>query len=265
MSRFRWIAKYRFLRGCGLKIRDAPRRHLAYVLWDPEVESHTYEVANVDEMVAFLSQEFGVSSETASRYLREPDTDPVFGDDWRRRMRFRPNVKWKAQLANRLLWWGVVRCIRPRLVVECGVFNGLGSLVLLRALERNREEGDSGELISIDEDPTNGWAVPPALRRDWTTVAGLTSDVLEDCLAGREVDLLIHDTVHSYENQMLEFSAALEHRSNPLVLIDSSGGRTPALEELCLARGGRYRHFQDLPQDHFYVGNGTGVGIFNGA
>jgi hypothetical protein len=35
-------------------------------------------------------------------------------------------------------------------VVETAIQEGLGSAVLLRALERNAEEGSSGELISFD-------------------------------------------------------------------------------------------------------------------
>lgn len=262
LSRLRWFAKYRVLRHCGQRIRDNPRQNLAYVLWDPELESHTYDVANVDELAGFLAQEFGVDRERALGFLREPEADPVFNADWRRRMRLRFDVKHRVQLANRLIWWGIVRSLRPQFVVECGIFNGVGSLVLLRALGRNREEGAPGELLSIDSDPTMGWAVPPELERDWKTVTGLTSDVLESCLEGRRVDLLIHDTPHTYENQMHEFSTALRHPADLLVLIDSSGGQTPALEELCSTRGGRYRHFRERPKAHFYPGNGSGIGIF---
>ncbi len=262
LSRLRWFAKYRVLRHSGGRLRDAPRRNLAYVLWDPELESHTYDVANLDELADFLAAELGVDRDRALAHLREPEADPVFNEDWRRRMRFRFDVKHRAQLANRLIWWGLVRSLRPKLIVECGIFNGVGSLVLLRALARNREEGASGELLSIDSDPTMGWAVPPELETDWTTVEGFTSDVLEEAIDGRRVDILIHDTPHTYENQMLEFSAALRHPAGLMVLIDSSGGQTPALEELCSTHGGRYRYFRERPKDHFYPGNGSGVGIF---
>ena len=263
-SRFRWITKYGVLRRCGKTIRDDSRRNLAYVLWDPEVESHTYDVANVEELAEFLAEEFSVERGRALEYLREPDSDPVFNSEWRRRMRLRFDVKHRVQLANRLIWWGLVRSLRPKLVVECGIYTGVGSLVLLRALDRNREEGDPGTLLSIDSDPTMGWAVPPELEAGWTTVTGMTSEVLEDCIEGRRVDILIHDTPHTYENQMHEFSTALRHAAERLVLIDSSGGQTPALRELCSRHDGCYRYFREVPKDHFYPGNGSGIGIFKG-
>jgi hypothetical protein len=263
LSRLRWLAKYRLMRRTGAHLRDDLGRNLAYVLWDPELESHTYDVDNLDELADFLAAELGADRERVLGYLREPETDPVFNEEWARRMRFRFDVKHRAQLANRLIWWGIVRTLRPRLVVECGIFNGVGSLVLLRALERNRAEGSPGELISIDSDPTMGWAVPPALQEHWTTVEGFTSDVLEETISGREVGMLIHDTPHTYENQVLEFSAALRHPAERLVLIDSSGGQTPALEEICEREEGRYRYFRERPKNHFYPGNGSGIGIFD--
>jgi hypothetical protein len=265
LSRLRWFAKYRLMRRTGARLRDDLGRNLAYVLWDPELESHTYDVDNLDELADFLAAELGGDRDRILGYLHEPESDPVFNEEWKRRMRFRFDVKHRAQLANRLIWWGIVRTLRPRLVVECGIFNGVGSLVLLRALERNRAEGSPGELISIDSDPTMGWAVPPALEEHWTTVEGFTSDVLEDTLKGRKVGMLIHDTPHTYENQMLEFTAALRHPAERLVLIDSSGGQTPALEEICGREGGRYRYFRERPRDHFYPGNGSGIGIFERA
>jgi hypothetical protein len=262
LSRFRWFAKYRLMRRTGARLRDDFWRNLAYVLWDPELESHTYDVGNLEELADFLAAELDADRDRVLGYLHEPEGDPVFNEEWARRMRFRFDVKHRAQLANRLIWWGVVRTLRPELVVECGIFNGVGSLVLLRALERNRAEGSAGELVSIDSDPTMGWAVPEALEEHWTTVEGFTSEVLEETIAGREVGMLIHDTPHTYENQTLEFSAALRHPGERLVLIDSSGGQTPALEEICASEGGRYRYFRERPRDHFYPGNGSGIGFF---
>jgi hypothetical protein len=61
-------------------------------------------------------------------------------------------------------WYAVVRALKPQLIVETGIKQGLGSLVLLAALERNAGEGGSGRLISFDIDPFSGWVVPQRLR-----------------------------------------------------------------------------------------------------
>jgi len=129
------------------------------------------------------------------------------------------------------LLWGLVRQRRPQVVVETGVCNGLSSAIILAALERN----GSGRLVSIDlpefSDPdlnptefwdgkggavvpagkSVGWLVPETLRKPWALVLGRSQDVLGPTLkAEGPVDIFIHDSEHSYENQSLEFAAGYE-------------------------------------------------------
>ena len=127
--------------------------------------------------------------------------------------------------------WATVRDRRPRTVVETGVCNGLSSAIILDALEQNGE----GRLFSIDlpefSDPalngaefwggkggavvpagrSAGWLVPEARRRCWRLVLGRSRELLGPVLqkAGA-VDIFIHDSEHSYENQMFEFRAGYE-------------------------------------------------------
>ena len=130
------------------------------------------------------------------------------------------------------LLWGLIRQRRPRVVVETGVCNGLSSAIILEAMARNGE----GRLVSIDlpefSDPglntaadfwdgkggavipagkKVGWLVPEALRDSWTLVLGRSQDVLAPTLSSHgPIDIFIHDSEHSYENQSLEFAAGYE-------------------------------------------------------
>ena len=45
-NRLRWVLKIALLRQYGFPIARRPVRALKYVLWDPEVESFTYDLAN---------------------------------------------------------------------------------------------------------------------------------------------------------------------------------------------------------------------------
>lgn len=260
LSRLRWLTKAGIIRNHGLAIGQ----HLPFVLWDPEVESYTYDIANVDELARFLADMLRSDVETVRPHLLAPANDPTFNEEWARQMRLRFDVKRRMMLANRLLWWGVARTLRPRFVVECGTYHGHGALVLLRALALNRAEGFPGTLLSVDADPTFGWAVPPGLTAGWERVEGRTTEVLAEAIGDREVDMLIHDTPHTEENARHEFTTALEHRGARLVLIDGGGGQTSALADLCARHGGRYGHFRERPLRHFYRPTGQGVGVFDG-
>jgi predicted O-methyltransferase YrrM len=127
--------------------------------------------------------------------------------------------------------WAIVRESRPKLVVETGVCNGLSSAVILEALTRNGE----GRLVSVDvpefSDPTLntrevwhgkggavipagksvGWLVRDEVHARWSLQIGRSSEVLPAILEENSpIDLFVHDSEHSYENQIFEFRNAIK-------------------------------------------------------
>jgi hypothetical protein len=108
--------------------------------------------------------------------------------------------------------WCIVGHLRPDTVVETGVAHGVTSRVILEGLERNR----SGHLWSVDlpaVDPLLhseiGVAVPKHLRSRWTYVEGTSRDRLRPLLATRrQVDLFVHDSLHTRRNLRFELDSA---------------------------------------------------------
>ncbi len=116
----------------------------------------------------------------------------------------------------------------PDVIVETGVCNGFSTSVILKALDRNQR----GRLYSVDlpvtidqvededrtgavipPDKTSGWVVPEELKGRWTLMEGDTYYELPKIFQGlsREIDIFIHDSGHSYETMMFEFSLAWRH------------------------------------------------------
>jgi hypothetical protein len=261
LSRLRWVTKYRLLRHFGHRLRDAPRDGLRYVLLDPETESFTFELANESELVDALAGALGEAREELLGYVLEAHADPELNERLTRHLRWRFDVKHRPPLGNRLAWYLIARAVKPELIIEAGVYHGLGSLALLRALERNAAEGHPGELMSIDVNRRAGVMVREELRPRWRRLTGSTGDLLESALAGRRVGMLIHDTPHTEENQRIEFGAALAHAAGRLVLIDSSGWM-PTLPEICAQRGVRYHRVQMRSRAHVYPGAAIAFALF---
>jgi predicted O-methyltransferase YrrM len=123
----------------------------------------------------------------------------------------------------------LTRRLRPRLVIETGVAQGVSSTFLLEALSRN----GGGRLTSIDlpnYDPRGrnytseathdgtyvkrelgvGWLVPAPLRSAWTLVLGSSREILPT-LSAQDLDLFYHDSEHSYANMEFEYGWAESH------------------------------------------------------
>jgi methyltransferase family protein len=128
--------------------------------------------------------------------------------------------------------YAIVRTQRPTAIVETGVCNGFSTAILLEALRRN----GSGHLYSVDLPEVvgdtdggrqfwpgkggavvpagrpSGWLVPESLRDRWTLALGKSAEVLPPLLArAGAIDLFIHDSEHSFENQMFEFRLGWRH------------------------------------------------------
>jgi Methyltransferase domain len=108
--------------------------------------------------------------------------------------------------------WLLVRCLRPRHVVETGVAHGVTSRFILEALEKNGK----GHLWSIDRPPMEwewkaqiGIAVDDRLLHRWSYVPGSSRRRLPGILCDLgEIDLFVHDSLHSERNVRFEMDQA---------------------------------------------------------
>jgi methyltransferase family protein len=258
-SRLRWIHKYRRLRSFGYPVRAQPLTALSFVLLDPEVETFTYEIENEPALAAFLARTLGADEDEVGAYIDEAKSDPELTTELTRRVRWRWDTKARLPLGRRLGWYAITRLTRPRTIVETGIQAGLGSLTILRALERNAEEGAPGDLISVDLLRSSGWLVPVKLRQFWTPVYGSTFDLLDRILEGRSVDVLIQDLGAGYEAEMNDYETVSRHAAERLVIVGTNAHLTKALRDFAAERSSDYEEWADLPHRHVFPGTMAGI------
>jgi hypothetical protein len=261
LSRLRWLEKARLARGYGCSVRANPLGMAKYILLDPEVGDFSYEIANEHELGQFLAHALAVDVSEIDGYLVEAHAAAALTRDLSARVRWRPDMKRRIALANRVAWYVVVRASKPKLVVETGIKHGIGSLVLLVALERNASEGSRGRLMSFDDDPYSGWVVPDRLSASWERICATTDVALESALAGHAVDLFICDTPPNYELESFEMRTALRHASPGVILIAGNGDRTTVLPELVAELGGDYHLFAERPRHPIFPGTGVAIAL----
>jgi predicted O-methyltransferase YrrM len=166
---------------------------------------------------------------------------------------------------RRLGWYAIARATKPRTIVETGVHDGLGSTVLLRALERNAAEGRPGSLISFDPVPSAGWLIPSSLRVQHQLVEGPAPDLFTAVLRDRQVDMFIHDSDHRYEHETAEFESILDFVAPGAVLLSDNAHAGTALRDFCERHNLSFRFFREAPRQHWYPGAGIGLALVSGA
>lgn len=251
LNRARWVTKAR-----NAQVGEVIR----YVLWSPEVGDYSWTLANVDEAARSLADAFDTPVDRVRALLEEPAEDRQLADDYAAR-RHRLLLPSRMAIGQRALWWAMVRLQRPRLTIETGVWYGLGALVLLRAIERNAEDGfDGARLVSFDPDPTAGWLVPDRLRDRWTLIRAFTDDALEPILSAQRPDLFIHDTPSGDgATERHELHMALTYANPGAAIVSGNGMNTTALSDLCRQHGLAFHHAPLVPVDHWSHNNGMSL------
>jgi hypothetical protein len=121
--------------------------------------------------------------------------------------------------------WCLVRHLKPANVIETGVAHGVTSRFILEALEKN----SNGHLWSIDRPPLEpewkkdiGIAVNDRLRQRWTYILGSSRRRLPELLSHiGEIDLFIHDSLHSERNVRFEMDLAWANlRAGGVIIVD---------------------------------------------
>lgn len=239
-------------------LRDRPLVSLKHVLFNRELVNFTYEIDNRDELVGLLSGLFAEPLDHIASLVRELDGNETLRHDLRQKLRTRSDRNRDTPFGRRLGWYVAVRLLKPRLTIETGTHDGLGSAVLLQALETNATEGDEGRLISIDIDPATGWLVPDRLRDRFQQLFGDSVSVLKQI--AEPIDLAIIDSAHIGEHELAELGLLLRRAEHGTVYISDNPG-TQSLSEFAAARGLVYGEFHERSHRHIHPGAGLGIAL----
>jgi len=154
----------------------------------------------------------------------------------------------------------IVRILRPSIVVETGVGPGASSAFILRALEVN----GFGKLYSIDLPEADhkiylqlklvkethhysphgwnpGWLVPEELRWRWELILDDARQVLPRLLSKLgKIDMFLHDSLHTYEHMIFEYSIAYRYIRDGGVLASDDANWNSAFRDFCASKMNPY-------------------------
>ena len=133
-------------------------------------------------------------------------------------------VNYSINSDSRKFLYHIIRILKPKNIVETGVAYGASSAYILKALQDN----GSGTLHSIDSvfrpwqsEEMIGVIIPENLKTKWNLVLGKSSNELQNLFDTLDVDIFIHDSLHTYKNMTYEFNVALKKiNENGLIISD---------------------------------------------
>jgi predicted O-methyltransferase YrrM len=235
-----------------------------WVFSSREVTNFTYDLTprNTRYLAHFLATAFGVDSARVGALFDELAASTELKAHlatYAQQQAISAECDGAARFGRRIAWYAVVRLIKPRLVVETGVDQGMGALVLCEALRRNRLEGADGRYVGLDINPRAGsmlsgvWAGHGALRY---------GDAIETI--GRldtPVDLYVSDSDHSADYEYREYLAMAPHLSPRAPIIADNAHVTECLCRFAEETGRTFGFFREDPADHFYPGAGLGLSL----
>jgi len=122
------------------------------------------------------------------------------------------------KIGNLVTYYGLIRELRPSIVVETGTSAGESAGMILAALNKNK----NGKLISINLPavagqltmeatvrPTEvGCMIPERYRDRWEYVCGDAKEFLPKILAQNRADIFIHDSLHTRTHMLYELNVA---------------------------------------------------------
>jgi len=158
---------------------------------------------------------------------------------------------------RRIVWYALVRLLRPRLVVETGVHHGIGAAVLCAGLLRNVEEGHPGRCLGTDINPHAGWLVDARCRATGEVAVGDSLATLRRQTG--PIDLFIGDSDHTGGDERDEYETVLPLLSDQAMLVSDNAHVTGELAAFSRRHGRRFLFAAEVPANSFYRGGGVGL------
>lgn len=228
-------------------LQNASKR-ARYAMQNPGYALRTLwrELSLADEK--FLSKITNVPASEIRSFLNEPIQNPSFAAVLRGAEEFMKQTEFESAdlYAKKILnQYAAVRALKPDLILETGIANGVSSSYLLLALENNRK----GKLVSIGLNEQNylpkgkslGWVVPEFLKPRWQVCVGDAAKLLPEVLAGiSQMDIFIHDSLHTYEHMLWEFETAYPKLRPGGLLFADDALWNPSFPEFSAQVGARY-------------------------
>jgi len=154
-------------------------------------------------------------------------------------------------------WYAFIRAMKPLVVVETGVHQGVGSIVICSALMRNSNEGFTGKYIGTDINPNAGSLLTGNYANFGTILYGDSISSLKSL--NENIDIFINDSDHSAVYEAKEYETVKDKLSTRSLILGDNSHSTDSLVDFAVSHNRQFLFFDEQPLDHWYPGAGIGI------
>ena len=224
-----------------------------YILKGKEISNFTYPIKNKNEIIHLIHNITGCNYDKINELMNEinfnnPEIKNFFSkkyfDDYKN-----PNI-----LGRRIIWYLLIRIIKPSIVIESGVFQGIGAALLCYAIYKNKKDSNKIQMKYIGLDIK--------LKVDYLNINAHDNieaifhqiDSLEFLKNFNDKGKIIYisDAKHETEFEKKEFEL-IQKNFLPGSLIISDNG-SEALSEFSIQKEKKLICFTEDVEDHWYPG-----------
>ena len=239
------------------RLATVGRASLRWLVTSREHTNLTYDLTplNLEHLAWFVALITNSEVSEIRGYIQEVQTDTALIDHVQRVTAASPRRRLadrRVRLASRIGWYALVRATKPMHVVETGTDKGLGSVVLAAALIAN----GSGRLTTIDINEESGYLVQGRYAAVTDRLIGHSVALIRELT---NVDLFLHDSLHTREHELAEYEAATPNLTTNALVVSDNSHVTDALPFWAETTGRKFNFFSEQPKDHWYPGGGIGV------
>jgi predicted O-methyltransferase YrrM len=213
-------------------------------------------------LAASLASLLGKDYAEISAYFREIESDKDF-NSYIRRLWLKHPERYRTDeaplIGRRMVWYAVARATKPKILIETGVDQGMGAVVLCAALSRNAAEGISGKYYGTDINPNAGYFLQSPYSDFGTILYGDSLKSLETLSA--TIDLFINDSDHSEGYEAAEYELIKTKIAPSAILLGDNSHVTSMLAEFSMREGRKFVFLSEEPDRHWYRGAGVGISL----
>lgn len=235
------------------------KKSISWLFNSREFTNFTYELTelNKNQIVGQLSYLTGYTFEKIIKLISEIEENRKFSNEVAiliNNSRRNYEVDLPLNFARRIVWYVLIRVYKPSIVVETGTEKGIGSLIILEALKKNKK----GKLISIDIDPHAGSYLKNLKTKKLILKEGDSLTILKEL---KKIDFFIHDSNHSIYHEKKELNLIYSKLTKRAIVISDNSHCSNALYEWCVKNKMKFIFIKEEPANHFYGGGGVGIAL----